>query len=305
MMNTFFKELRLMLARELGARIQPEDIAIGEVVMDKINSDFIPELEDKLSKEDDERKREELQNLISIWGEYGDRRNPLSKVWNEIAAHEIANVFWGVDDAVAEDAAQTIAMQAIQRNWLDRFDMNKGPERMRAFWRKVIFNQARNQQEIYFRKNPKDSLDEEGTPEPVQDYSELEKLINRETRIDLGRYVHQRAKQDVQRDMYDMWQDLALEQGASKVDKKHDIFPILMDRYGVKSTRLKQHWKKVRELIVEYFKEELGIVIPTRVEKRLFRGSEELSVADRIAVQRYRRLMAAWILGPLVEGTDA
>jgi hypothetical protein len=113
-----------------------------------------------------------------------------------------------------------------------------------------------------------------------------------------------RATYDVQEEMFDAWQELAMDKGASRVNRAEDIYPTLSEKYGIKFNRLKEHWKVVKGLIMDYFKKELGLVVSTRVEKRLFRGSDEKSIANRIVVMRYRMALAEWVLAPVmgVEG---
>jgi hypothetical protein len=207
-MDRFFTEIRTMLAREYGARLQTKNSAMGEVVINKINTDFIPDLTKKLEREDDPAEREKLEKVIELWREYGDKRNPLSRKWNTIATNEVADTFRSLDDAEAEDAAQNIAKMAWERDWImqsGRFSPEQGPVALQKHWRGIVRRKSKDEFAKFIKTLDKSrkvpSTTEEGydivQQQPVV-YTELEKMINREVRYDLARYVHERATYDVQ-----------------------------------------------------------------------------------------------------------
>ena len=106
MQDRFFRGLRLVLA------LDPGRVALGEVVIDAIENEYIPELEKKLEREPDEGKQAEIQELMGVWSDYANRNSSQGRSWNVEGVKVLSNMGnkWGLSESEKEKARPAVLM---------------------------------------------------------------------------------------------------------------------------------------------------------------------------------------------------
>lgn len=303
--DRFFRGLRLVLA------LDPNKVAIGEVVVDAIEKEYLPQLVDQFEREPDEGRRAEIQNLIDLWSDYANRMAPQGRSWNSEATKVIVNVGnkVGKSEAQKEELAQAVAVRFYTRPKLKRFIENYDPARgpiglMKAFKRAVgqealhLVRLERGErvdpetgERTFTRKTVPLQTDEGGLIETLGDprETELTRREIKETRREMAKWVRRRLTAEPARVLFDMWQKTAEDKGPDNVNFSRDIYPAWNEETGKSSSLMDKYWKKIKGLIVEYLEEEEGIRLGPRTLKKL-------KVSQRVARGFWRRRFATWML---------
>jgi hypothetical protein len=294
--DKFFKGLRFVLA------LDQRNVALGEVVIQVINEDIIPELQTRKAREPDEGKQEELQKEIDIWKKYGNKSKKEGRSWNVEAVKVIGNLgnAWGLTEQDKEEMAQQITSNFYTRpklrNSLDfsRPDRKGGPIGLLQLFKHVIGQEARSYRDREIRKRQKEiQLQTEGVDilRTIKENrpSELDRKLIREVKRDMQKYVEKRLPKEEQKSLFNRWIELAEDKGPDKVNISKDIFPEWTVETGKSTSSGDAYFKKIKNLIVKYLREEQDIHLNKAQLKKL---KVSHSVADRFIRQK----IASWIL---------
>lgn len=295
--DRFFNGLRLVLA------LDPNRIAIGEVVIDAINNKYVPELEAKIEGEDDLGRLEELEALLEKWERYGSRRTSEGYSWSEEGAKvvkSVANKF-GISDSQAEELALDVTSRFYTRsklmNFILNYDYEKGPEGLMRMFKKAVGQEAitlmrqRLKELKQISLDSKSPYDDREYGQRIEDTSEtdLDKSEIREVKREMDKYVLRNLKDDMAKAIYRLWRETAENKGAAGVNLKKDILENekMMER-GLKKGKLDRDMKIINGLIVRFLEDEEGVQLSKRLKKKLR--------VSNVASAFWRKMLASWVL---------
>jgi len=303
--DRFFRGLRLVLA------LDPSRVAIGEVVVDAIENEYLPELVDQLEREPDEGRRARIQNLIDVWSGYANRSSQQGRSWNVEGVKVISNVGnkVGKTESQKEELAQAVTVRFYTRpklrGFIERYDPARGPIGLMRQFKKVVGQEAlslvrleRGEQvdpetgeRSFRRKTVPLETEEGGLIDVLHDTreTELTRREMKETKRDMAKWVEKRLSAKPAKVLFRMWHDIAEERGPDKVNFSKDIYPSWHEVTGKKSSLMDKYWKKIKRLIVEYFLEEEGWDLGPRTKKNL-------KISQRVASSFWRPRFASWML---------
>ena len=282
----FFSQLRVVIA------LDKSRISLGDVVIDFINEEVIPDLQKKLKRLRNQEKRAEVEEKIEEWKKWGDSRD-LGKKWNTEAVKVIVNIGrkMNLNDYDLEDMASEILLQMVSGDVLKKhFDVDTGPEGLMKFFKFIIDKRAKNYiRDIYQERAQSTSLQtqtEEGDELidtiRTRDISDLDKAQIEEVRQDMYDYVRRNIEPSW-RDDFETWVDVASEKGPINVSWSSDL--------GVKKGKAWNLKKAIYGLFVEYLESEFNEKIDERTLK-------SLKLAERIARKHFRMAFVRWMLNP-------
>lgn len=286
MSDRFFRGLRLVLA------LESKNVVVGEVVLDIIENEYLPALQDALLRTQDESESRELQDLFGVWEQYGDRRSKGS-IWNEKATQIISAVgnkfrmSESQKEDMAGDAAALFYTRPKGRKALLAYDYMKGPEGLMKLFNTIVTRMAMD----IARKAAKRHETEIEQPERIMDVSEtdLTRAEIKETKREMAKWVMNKLPSKSSKLLFRMWQKIAEKRGPEKVNFDKDIIPEWTELTDRSNAAAYREWKKIKQLIVDYLRDVEGLELGPRALRKL-------KVADRVASTFWRRRWASWML---------
>lgn len=294
--DRFFKGLRLMLA------LDPRRIAIGEVVIDVIQENFIPDLKERIGREADDEKREELELQLEEWERYGNRRTPEGFSWNEEGAKiikSVANKF-RLSDSQAEELALDVTSRFYTRekfsNFLLKYNYDKGPDGLMKLFKKGIGQEAITQMRKKVKELKQLSLDSHAPHDDREMYDQkgtldvaFDRYLIKDTKKHMAQWVSRELKAKPAKLLFKQWLEKAEREGPDNVSQR-DLYETWGKDTGLSDSSMDNYWKEVKRKIVEFLEEEEGVNIGRGIKKKLKLSSEE------IANKFIRRRLASWVL---------
>jgi hypothetical protein len=280
--------------------LSPSRTALGEVVIDAIENEFLPNLKNELAREDDEGKRRKLEDLIELWEKYGDRRGK-GKVWAEDGLKVLSSLANQLTESEKEDLASDVTAMFYTRPSLRKpildHDPKDGIDALRKTFKLKVRGAVLDILRTQFKKMRQERLDvdpEEGgigiQPEagPSEEEWELEAAKIREVKRAMSSWVMRKLKKKEQQLLFKMWMSIAEKEGPD-VNWSRDIYPAWQDMTG-KSTSSGEAYKGViMQLVVDWLEDVYKQPMSKR-QKRKLKVSE--MVFDRFWMPRF----AAWML---------
>jgi hypothetical protein len=294
--DKFLSGLRVVLA------LDPSRVALGEVVIDAINNEYIPELTTMYNKETDERKKEDIAEMIEVWEDYGDRTSSNGRKWNKVGIIQVNRVgnAWHLGESAKEDLAQDLAGRFFGadpsrkklRNFIIEYDPMKGPNHLLGKFSKAIYQEGIHMMRLALPKQMKNvSLDvPEGVGETLKEIKEtdLDRYEINEFKKEMAKWVRRKLQKKEQKMLFDMWLGLAEDKGAANVNFSRDIYPEWGEATGKSSSSMDGYWKLIKQTIVDFLREE-GM----RPSKKLLKN---LKVSHAVARSFIRRRISEWLL---------
>lgn len=288
MHDKFFKGLRLVIA------LDQSRVAIGEIAIDIIERDIIPNLQKEKSREKNERKKEQLSEEIREWQEY-TKRSDKGRVWNEEATKIVSNIGntrnWS--ESMKEEIAQDVISKFYQRESNLRkklVNVKGGPIGLLKFFKRIIGDLTKD----IGRSIRKDTLlipletdDDRGNIGDTLSSrtTDLSKQELKTMRNEMKRWVRPKLKKEGQV-LFDMWWQEAEKFGPEKVNFSK-IKPAWSEATGVKN--ISDNWIRIKKLIAQYLEDVEGLDLSPRAKKKL-------KISETIANNFIRRRFAKWML---------
>ena len=141
MEDRFFKGLRFVIA------LSPNKVALGEVALDVIQRNIIPELQKDQKRAKDEKKKEAIQKEIDEWKVWGDRRTPEGKSWNVEATKIVGSIgkTLFLTESQKEDVAQDVVNEFYRRNLTKKLaNSTGGPKGMMRLFKDIIVKETKS-----------------------------------------------------------------------------------------------------------------------------------------------------------------
>jgi hypothetical protein len=302
----FFKHDRFLRGLRLFLALDPGRIAIGEVVIDAIETKFLPELEEAFMREPDEGKRNKIQRLIDIWVKYGNRNSAEGRSWSSEAAKVISAMTSGVyfsesmKEELAADVTELFYRRPAMRKKIHDFDYEKGPKKLMSdFLRKVrdgvkdTLRSSRKFREM--EQLPKSLDDDDGDYRDIEDTGQSESEWERGEREikevikRMGKWVKRKLPKDA-KVLYNLWEQASYEKGGpDRVNLSRDILPTWTEATGKKKGMMAKYITQIKKLQVEYLKEKEKLPINQRTLRNI-------GLQARVAVNFWMPRMATWLL---------
>ena len=308
----FLASLRLMLATT-----DLERMNLGVLAQQFITDEAIPRLQKKLDHATTDNDKDRLASLIAEYEKYADPRTQESRLFSKTAANIVRQLATrsrlGEDEM--ENLMQDVAVDFFRplkeggndlRSNLSKFKEEGGPVALNKYWASIIDMRMRwririnkkNYQEQTLERKENDEGQELDPMSQIEAPSHVDERQIASVIRDLPKYIHSKVKNPKFAAMFDIWFDLAQKKGANMVDMKHDVYPVLRDQgYIGNDSSMSEQWIGTKQLIVDFFKNELGMNYVPVVKKLL-----HLSVAEGLTYKMYRRHLAAWMLGGILRG---
>lgn len=311
MSMNFFIGLRRIFAYQRALE------SMGAIAVQVINDHFIPTLKEAIDDAEnrgDEREADRLGKLLELYQIYGNPSRPESRIFGKSAAQVIRNraLAWRMSEESIDELAQQISVDLFAKGVgirsLNRFPitgLRATPIEYNKYWMSVVDGQTKWYIRDFTRRNPDifkkidtiedlddgvggrrdvfDTIEDKRTTITQSDLEDIEKGM-----ID---YVKKHAKNDLSRALFDLWMEKTDSRGPDAVRMKRDVYPQLMDKFGVSESLLNMRHKELKHLIVDYFRNELDYKISDMAKKRL-----HVSSVDVVASEMFHRRFAAWIL---------
>lgn len=293
---------------------------LGEVAIDIIKEEIIPEMDRLIAEARRPRDVEELTKVRDLWVQYSDEKSPDSKFWRNIAAQALKSGM-GKFDAFAnqvDEVESRIAYKFLRRSGSYMNTIAKmvsqatdGPVKSGGYWSGTVHTAVlREFTHLYDKSDEKhfpggqvqNIQDEEG--EEVNILEQL-KAPRSTTNTDLqamkdlkealDKVIETKFKDEpVAMAIYRIWMQLAESKGADAINFKQDIErPVaeIMKKQKIPASKNTIHYAKIelRKAIVSFFE---------RVENRRLRlkFKQSLKLAESLAYEDYFRKLASWVL---------
>ena len=319
-MNKFFAGLRRMFLAYKPYR----DIVLGNIALQVIDDVFIPKLQDRFEKENDEGKKQKLMELIALWQKFGSRGDQ-AKDWNAIAGRTMNYVgrAFGRADTMAEELAQDVAgnFYTVPSNMasLERFDPEQGPLAFLKLWKTILANQAKNilrtfshqpgvtdSEEWLGKKKP--STDEEDGAEDPLGLAYLESHYqtqeDAEAFEDLLEEMHDSVKSALTSDkissrIFQQFWKLAQDRSPDTINVKREIYAPIQEEFAaqgieVGNSTMEFKWRTVQREMLKFYEHTFHKPIPFNMRKKL--KLIRASIAERIAYDEFKVSVARWLL---------
>jgi len=302
-MLNFFTGLREVLART--QRTMLANIVLGAVVRDAIRTIFIPRLENKLKRATGS-EREQIEELIELYEEYGDERSGKGRMYDAIAVKTVMDVAKG--KGLSMDYAEQLAQDMVGEFYADglkafnKFKEESGPLALGKYWKATVSNMTKYMAREFVRQqqtllNKQESLvDSEGNErgpleslEAPLEESDIDRKWLNSVYKDLVYSVRQYAKKkEVLSDVFETWLNAVNRKGSpDKVNVLKDVANPLMDK-GYKQMTVYDNWKKIQREMVKFLENE-DIYLTDRAKKKL-------KIAESVAYEMFRRRLSRWVL---------
>lgn len=292
MEDRFFKGLRLIIA------LDPNKVALGEVVLDIIQREVLPKLNTDKKRAKSDKEKESIQEEIDEWEIWGDRRTPEGRSWNTEAAKIVGSIgkTLFLTESQKEDVAQDIVSSFYGRDQklLKKLALSTGgPEGMMSFFKRMIIDKTRD----IVRAMRKTNIQKDRLIVPLEtDERDLKDVLHK-TETDLTKEELQSMRKDMKkwvkpklskqgRILFDMWWKEAEKVGPEKVNFSK-IRPIWIKRSG--ATNLSDNWIRIKKQMAKYLKEVEGLDLSPRAKRKL-------KISEVIATNFIRRRFATWML---------
>ncbi len=288
--------------------VSPNDITLGYVANDAIESFIIPGMRVRMERVSPE-EAEEIQAQIEEWQDYANPRSRNGQVFNKIAAQVMTSFqrSFGASDYDAEDVSQKLAENLYKRKrhlvkkHFSQF-MRKTPSDMVKFWPRFITLQAKTIWRTYLtergriqRELPSEERedgDEDSLVERLEDPKvSLETILERDLIEEMTRFVVPKIRSNER--MMALYRTFISKilQRAEKVTMARDVYPELIEEFGTKVSQWNRMWSDLRKIIADFFKKELNVTLPQSVKRKL-----NIASADFLTMETLRRRLAAWVL---------
>ena len=317
-MREFFAFLRKEMFRVAS------NVVIGALARDTIEKEYLPKIEKAISKEKNERKKAQLQELYDGYAEYASTSKK-GREFDKAAAAAIrqtVKAFGGgeqeLDDVAQETAANLLGAGAGRaKAWAKasgKFDPLKNhPKKLVSFFTSVVSTRARSvwrdmseAAKAESRKIKEVSLvDEEGqmvdVPSQRVELNEFDDAWMRDTMVDMSRHILSKLSKPWMKEMFKNWLKVAVSSGAESVKFTKDIIEPMIEEGGDNPgtpSMYRRTWKGIVEMMVDYFEQVLPkqgeppVLLTNKAKSKLLRAA-----ADRVAAFEYRAAFCRWMLG--------
>lgn len=309
-MFKIFAALRMIFA------LQRAHKSLAAVAYDAINRLIIPELERKAASARSPQDAEKYRALIAEYKQYADERNPKSNVFAKYAEEVVEATArqYNKSQRDAEEVAQDIASSfyespsEMQTFGPSRFNAETGPIGLVKYFRRVVNNKAmyffrqlakRTPVDIGYGEEEEDPFGRLPAPEHVE---EMDERMFERTLRDLKDFIVRKAggiskKGNVIVEVFQRWMNAAVERGAGDADVETDVSRPMIRDYAAEGREISRStvyaaWREVKKLMLQFFEQERGVVLPVSIKRSLRLSSEQVLIYEV-----FRRRLAAWVLG--------
>ena len=120
--------------------------------------------------------------------------------------------------------------------------------------------------------------------------TEMDRLLIKETKREMFKWVIRNLKSDSAKLLFKTWQSEAEKRGPDNVSLRKDIYSDWEKETGKSPSEMDREWKIIKKLIVRYLQEEEGLNLGPRTLKKM-------KVSTEVANTFWRRRFACWMLG--------
>jgi hypothetical protein len=293
------RSLRLFLA------LEPDRTALGEIVLDAIENQYIPELEKRLEREPDEGKKRKLERLIDVWEKYGKRNTTQGRSWAKEAAAIVASIcrkaFKNNVESITEDIASDVTSlfytRPASRAKFMNFDPEDGPSELMKMFKIEVRDHTKDSIRTVWKDLQHQRLDappEEGgigDPEDTRE-DELELYELRDLWDNMSKWVSRHLRDKKTKSFFNIWSKQIREKGGfHNVNLVKDVLPTWKEANGIttKWGNMAGHVKKIRQLMAKYLME----VEKKKLNKQTLKN---IGLTARVAETYWKPRLAAWLL---------
>lgn len=307
MYGSFFTGLRRVL-------IANSKVSLGAVAKDVIENLILPQIDEMLDNESlSEKQRDNLEENKEIWLQYANL-NGAGAVFNKAGISSVysAAMKYNIRDPRSiEELANDVAgvfyssysegIPAKFRHFKDKADfIAQGPESFIKFFRNAVKQSAGDiliKQHLHSDKlrSMNAPLGEDGgeVGDLIGDNSVSDDNEIMEVKNDMRGWIMRKISGDEHaKTLFEIWMELADDQGSPDVNWSKEVFPIFYKKTGMSSGKMNILKKELLGLMVRYFREVQKTPLSPRVLKNL-------KVASVVASNFIRIKLATWMIAPL------
>lgn len=291
-----------------------EKLNIGVLIHSYIKKEIIPELQKILSRARTDSEVRRINGLIEEYEKYSNPSRSESRCYTKTAAGVIRQLASRarIDAVEMEDLMQIIAVDLIKdgsgggtssltNDLRSRFNIMGGPRSLNNFWASLVDKRSRYNIREITKKVPillDTREDSEGRSQSPLDLAKAQERVdlNLMDHIikELPRYVHRKlqSRNPKLKVMFDAWFETILDKGGPRTSLSLDVWPkVRAQGYKGNAGTFSDDWQKIKPIIMEFMKRELGSGAIGVMNKVLRMGS-----VDIVAFDICRKKMAAWVL---------
>jgi hypothetical protein len=254
----------------------------GMFVRQFIEKDILPQLK---------RQPDKFVGLIQEYESYLEQPNGnvfgrilKENIWREVRRYKATDL--------AEDFEQNVLIEFMNGSGrknlfgvLSKFNIMDGPRRLSLFWSKVTIWRIAEMMRTYKRHHQEETIEVPDRPAPEEvDLAFADNML-----AELRQHMKGKLAPK-QMEMFDLWLELAQENGVRNVDFKWSISPYLK-KYDVPYPTVMSWWsQKIKPAIIDFFMRKLDV---TSGMVREYIGSD---VVTSVSYAAWRAQTARWIL---------
>lgn len=282
-----------------------------EVVLDTmdhiITEEYLKPLQEKMDKETDEKKKDELTKEYMNWSDLLQNKmfiaivNQLLKQFKGGYHDNRTNRVIRINDSQTEDFVAD-AITVVYKERKELANKAKTPKDfVNLIKRTLQYNMidALRKQAIHEVGESFSTTDEEGeSVSLVEQQGELMPEGGMEDIIkDLKNYVQRKSSNEVINMLLEEWLNKMKHDREATVS---EVVPIVADKVDLSEVSVFKYLKELRTIVVRFFENELDFAMPAKLKEKFKTSSKiasKLAIEYTLAYEGFRRAVARCILG--------